>query len=104
MLPTKDNLVRRHIITHDSHFCVTCCGGVETVQHLFISSSVFALLLSLIRTWVGITSPGPFFIQDHFVQLTHSAGGPKLGVHSCSNFGNVAFSWCGMNEIVEFLR
>jgi hypothetical protein len=75
-LPTEDNLVRRHIITHDYRFCVTGCGGAETTQHLFLSCPVLALLWSLIRILVGISSADSFFIQDHFVQFIHYAGGP----------------------------
>jgi hypothetical protein len=77
-LPIKDNLVRRHMITYDSHFCVTDCGGVQTAQHIFLSCPVLAPLWSLIRTWVGISLAGPFFIQDNFVQFTHSAGGSRV--------------------------
>ncbi|MCI09288.1 kinesin-like protein, partial [Trifolium medium] len=79
-LPTKDNLMRRHIITQDSQFCVTGCGGVETAHHLFLSCPVFASLWSLISAWVGISSADPFLLQDHFVQFTHSSGGE--GIHS----------------------
>ncbi|MCH93831.1 kinesin-like protein, partial [Trifolium medium] len=51
--------------------------GVETAQHLFLTCPVFAPLWSLIRTWVDIFSVDPFLLQDHFVQFTHSAGGPR---------------------------
>ncbi|WJX36765.1 hypothetical protein P8452_24608 [Trifolium repens] len=66
-LPTRDNLVRHHIITPDFHFCVTGCGGVETVHHLFLSCPVFSSLWSLIRSWVGISSSDLLSIHDHFV-------------------------------------
>jgi hypothetical protein len=43
-LPTKDNLVRRHIVTHDSRFCVTgFCTHVEldkNLGRLFLGLSV----------------------------------------------------------------
>jgi hypothetical protein len=76
-LPTKDNLVRRNIIAHGSVFCVTGCGGVETTQHLFLSCPVLAPLWNLIQTWISIFSADPFLLRDHFVQFTHSAGGPR---------------------------
>jgi hypothetical protein len=47
-LPTKDNLVRRHIIPPDAGMCVTGCGGVETTHHLFLSCPVFSPLWSLV--------------------------------------------------------
>ncbi|GAU32087.1 hypothetical protein TSUD_152920 [Trifolium subterraneum] len=33
-LPTKDNLVLRHIIPQGAHLCVAGCGAPETAQHL----------------------------------------------------------------------
>jgi hypothetical protein len=76
-LPTRDNLVRRHIIEPNAHFCVTGCGGEETAQHLFLSCPVFAPLWGLLRSWVGFSSVDPVSIQDHFVQFSHSAGGSR---------------------------
>ncbi|MCH90956.1 kinesin-like protein [Trifolium medium] len=76
-LPTKDNLVRRHVITSDSHFSVTGCGGLENAHHLFLSCPVFAPLWSLIRSWVGISSADPLEVHDHFVQFAHSAGSSR---------------------------
>ncbi|GAU36770.1 hypothetical protein TSUD_213370 [Trifolium subterraneum] len=49
---TKDNLLRRHIITQDSQFCATGCGGLGTKHHLFFSCPMFTPLWSLIGTWV----------------------------------------------------
>ncbi|PNY08824.1 cysteine-rich receptor-like protein kinase [Trifolium pratense] len=40
-LPTKDNLVPRHIIPHDARFCATGCGASEIANHLFLSCPVF---------------------------------------------------------------
>ncbi|KAK2423034.1 hypothetical protein QL285_033519 [Trifolium repens] len=76
-LPTRDNLVRRHIIEPNTHFCVTGCGGEETAQHLFLSCPVFAPLWGQIRSWVGFSSVDPVSIPDHFVQFSHSAGGSR---------------------------
>jgi hypothetical protein len=67
MLPTRDNLVRHHILAPSAHFCVTRCGGVETAQHVFLSCPVFAPLWGLIRSWVGFSSADPLSIQDHFM-------------------------------------
>jgi hypothetical protein len=76
-LPTRDNLVKCHIIASDAHFCVIGCGGMETVHHLFLSCPVFAQLWSLIRSWVDISSADPWLIHDHFVQFTYSAGASR---------------------------
>jgi hypothetical protein len=73
-LPTKDNLVRRHIIPPDASMCVTGCGGVETAHHLFLSCPVFAPLWSLVRSWVGTSSTDLLVLHDHFLQFTYSAG------------------------------
>ncbi|KAK2440989.1 hypothetical protein QL285_012338 [Trifolium repens] len=74
-VPTKDNLVRRNIIPHDSQLCVNGCGGLETAQHLFLSCHVFAPMWGLVRSWIGVSSADPISIQDHFLQFIHSAGG-----------------------------
>ncbi|PNX86053.1 glutamate-gated kainate-type ion channel receptor subunit GluR16 [Trifolium pratense] len=74
-LPTKDNLVQRNIISHDSQFCVTGC--LETAQHLFLSCTVFAPLWGLVRSWVGMSSVDSASLQDHFRQFIYSTGGAR---------------------------
>jgi hypothetical protein len=76
-LPTKDNLVRRHIIPPDANMCVTGCGSVETAHHLFLSCPVFAPLWSLVRSWIGTSSADPLMLRDHFLQFTYSASGSR---------------------------
>jgi hypothetical protein len=76
-LPTRDNLVQRHIITPDSQLCVTGCGGVEITLHPFFSCSVFASLWHLICNWVGTSAVDPYRLQDHFVQFVYSTGGTR---------------------------
>jgi hypothetical protein len=76
-LPTKDNLVRRHIIPPDANMCVTGCGSVETAHHLFLSCPVFAPLWSLVRSWIGTSSADPLMLHDHFLQFTYSASGSR---------------------------
>jgi len=46
-LPTKDNLVARDILPHDSQLCVVGCGSHETTQHLFMSCFSLGLLFGL---------------------------------------------------------
>jgi hypothetical protein len=62
---------------HDSRFCVTGCGGVETSHHLFLFCPFFASLWCLVRDLVGTSSVDPFLIQDHFVQFIHLAWGNR---------------------------
>jgi len=45
-LPTKDNLVRREIISQEAHYCVSGCGKVESAQHLFLHCALFSSLSS----------------------------------------------------------
>ncbi|KAK2401108.1 hypothetical protein QL285_050730 [Trifolium repens] len=81
-LPTRDNLVRRHIIASDAQLCVTGCGGVETAHHMFLSCPIFAPLWHLIRSWIGTFAADPFLLQDHFVQFVYSIGGTR----ACRSF------------------
>jgi hypothetical protein len=74
-LPTKDNLLQRNIISHDSQLCVTGCEGLETAQHLFLSCPVFVPLWGLVRSWIGVSSADTVLLQDHFLQIIHSIGG-----------------------------
>ncbi|KAK2372183.1 hypothetical protein QL285_073347 [Trifolium repens] len=73
-LPTKDNLVRRHIIPPDASLCVTGCGGVETAQHLFLSYPVFAPLWGLIRFWIDISSADPFYPVPNHARSPSASG------------------------------
>jgi hypothetical protein len=76
-LPTRDNLVRRHIITPDSPALCDWLWGVETTHHLFLSFPVFASLWHLVRGWVGTSTTDPYWLQDHFVQFVYSAEGTR---------------------------
>jgi hypothetical protein len=69
--------VKRHILHPNAGLCVTDCGGVETVHHLFLPCPVFTPLWSLVRSWVGVSSADPLLIHDHFLQFVHSAGAPR---------------------------
>jgi hypothetical protein len=68
-LPTKDNLVRWHVIHPDAGLCVIDRESVETAHHLFISCPIFAPLWSLIRSWVGFSSSAPLFHANTLVML-----------------------------------
>jgi hypothetical protein len=47
ILPTKDNLVRRSVLSHTDAVCVSGCGSSETTTHLFFG---------LRRVWVFLVS------------------------------------------------
>jgi len=74
-LSTKDNLVRRHIISTYGHFCVSGCGHIESTQHLFLHCNLFSSLWMQVRTWIGFNLVDPNNIMDHFIQFSHFTGG-----------------------------
>jgi len=72
--PTKDNLVRRGVISHDSQLCVTGCGQNETIDHLIIHCPIFGDLWQQIKTWIGVFSVDPRQVLDHYYQFVFSSG------------------------------
>jgi hypothetical protein len=91
-LSTRDDFVRRHIITLDSQLCVIGCGGVETTHHLFLSCPVFAPLWHLIRGWVGMCHwMNRISYRTTLYSLIILQGVPELVALSCSSFGSAAF-------------
>ncbi|CAJ2661595.1 unnamed protein product [Trifolium pratense] len=48
-LPTKINLASRGILSSTATSCVSGCGGVESVHHLFLSCEIFGSLWALVR-------------------------------------------------------
>lgn len=53
-LPTKDNFVRWGILQADDHFCIVCCGEMESINHLFLHC-IFFLFSLVFGLWlVGI--------------------------------------------------
>jgi len=75
--PTKDNLVRRGIISSDSQLCVSGCGNSETADHLLIHCPTFGELWHHVKTWIGVDLVDPQHIMDHFYQFAYSSGGFK---------------------------
>jgi len=74
--PTKDNLVRRGVITNDTQLCVIGCGKKnETIDHLIIHCPIFGDLLQQIKTWIGVFSVDPQQVMDHYYQFVYSSGG-----------------------------
>ncbi|KAK2394225.1 hypothetical protein QL285_056080 [Trifolium repens] len=75
MLPTKEILVARGIITPYAHLCVSSCGDIESAQHFFLSCSFFGSLWPLVRSWIGFSSVDTQQLPDHFLQFIYSSGG-----------------------------
>ena len=76
-LPTKSNLVIRDIISSKSCFCVSGCGQVESVQHLFLTCSTFGSLWQLVRSWIGFSGADTQVLLDYFSQFIYSTCGLK---------------------------
>jgi len=51
------------------------CGGFETAHHMFLSCSRFASLWGLVRSWLGISSADPCYLQEHAIQFAYLSGG-----------------------------
>jgi len=87
-LPTKDNLVRRHVLNHTDTTCISGCGELETATHLFLYCDIFGSLWSHIWHLLHISSVMPGHIRQHFIQFTYMADLPRF-THSFSKI-----IWC----------
>jgi len=76
-LPTKINLLNRGIITVADIFCVTGCGHVESVDHLFLHCNFFGDIWYQVRFWLGFLGVDHHNIGDHFLHFTYYLGGMK---------------------------
>jgi len=76
-LPTKINLLNRGIITVADISCVTGCGHVESVDHLFLHSNFFGDIWCQVRLWLGFSGVDYHIIGDHFLHFTYYLGGLK---------------------------
>jgi len=65
-LPTKDNLVRRHVLHLADNVCVGGCRSQETANHLLFGCHTFSSIWSLIFQWLGISFVAPLSARDHF--------------------------------------
>jgi len=76
-LPTKDNLVRRHVLQSIDSACISGCGGLETTTHLFLHCHIFGSLWSHVCRWLHIYLVSPGDIRQHFIHFTSMAGLPR---------------------------
>jgi len=72
---TKDNLLRRGVISIDAQLCISGCGQIETAEHLIIHCPIFGSLWQLVKSWLGVYSVDPQHVMEYFHQFIYSSGG-----------------------------
>ena len=55
-LPTRDDLLRRHVLPIDEQLCTEGCGNNEDRNHLFVSCDFFGSIWFMICGWLQISS------------------------------------------------
>ncbi|AES88425.1 hypothetical protein MTR_4g054990 [Medicago truncatula] len=70
--------VALHLWTVEARFCVTGCGHVEDVNHMFLSCPFFGALWPMVRAWLDAEGVDSHAISDHFVQFIEYVGGLKF--------------------------
>jgi len=70
-------LADRGIILVEAWFCVTGCGQIEDVNHMFLSCPVFGALWLMVRAWLGVEGVHSHATSDHFLQVIQYAGDLK---------------------------
>jgi len=68
-IPTRSNLVRRHVLQPNGNFCVGGCGTIETTYHLFIGCDIFRSVWHLVCHWLDISFVYPGWVNDHIFSL-----------------------------------
>jgi len=76
-IPTRSNLVRRHVLQPIDNVCVAGCGSSETADHLFIRCELIGRVWYLVCRWIGVPCVLSGSVTDHFFQFTHLAGLPR---------------------------
>jgi len=76
-IPTKSNLVRRHILQPNDNLRVGGCCDTETSYHLFIGCALFGNVWNLVCQWLGIYLVFPESIKEHYLQFTQIATLPR---------------------------
>jgi len=76
-IPTKSNLVRRHVLQPIDNLYVTGCGSSETPDHLFVGCDLVGSVWYSVCQWIGVPCVFPGSVTNHFFQLTHLAGLPR---------------------------
>jgi len=76
-LPTKDNLLRRGVITLDSRMCIADCNSIETTNHLFLHCSTFGSVWQCLLRGLGFSTALPLGVIYHFNQFSWDDGAVK---------------------------
>ena len=66
-LPTKANLADRGILPTEARLCVSGCGHVEDVNHMFLLCPTFGALWPMGRAWLGVEGVNSHAISKHFL-------------------------------------
>jgi len=99
-LPTKSNLVYRGVIPSKASLCVSDCGFIETVQHLFLSCYTFSSLWPLVHHWLSFVGVDSNVLSDHFLQFVYSTGGDKAMRSFVKLIWLFVFGYYGMSVII----
>ena len=77
-LPTKDNLVCRHVLHHDDMSCIGDCDSFETTFHLIFDCDISDSVWHLLYRWLDISFIPPDTVHDHLHQFGHLMGLPRF--------------------------
>jgi len=73
-IPTRSDLVRRHVLQPIDNLCVGRCGVCETSEHLFIGCGLFRNIWYLLCHCLGVSCVFPGSVKEHYFQFIHLAG------------------------------
>jgi len=73
-LPTKNNFIRRGVITYEARLCTAGCGSDETSDHLFLHCNIYGTIWNYIYRWLNVSTVFPLSVGDHFIQFTALGG------------------------------
>jgi len=76
-LPTRDNLLRQHILHSNDFVCAVGCGVLETTRRLFLECGTSNILWPRVWNWVGFSPVPPCELRDHQFQFSYMAGMPR---------------------------
>ena len=82
-LPTKDNLMRRRVLSINDQLCTGECECTEDRDHLFVTCVFYCNIWHLICGWLGICLVSPHKILSH---LHHFCGLRGFSKNICLTF------------------